>query len=80
MNAARGSVLGHHLNQSSASHNARMIFVKKKPFSDQYENKQHSNSKGETAFKFHCHFSFPQRLGGVQDFNHDIYEMEKKRL
>lgn len=32
---------------------------------------------GETV-KFCCRFSFPQRLGGVQDSDHSIYEMIKK--
>lgn len=35
--------------------------------------------EGETVFKFYCCFSFPQRLGGVQDSDHSIYEMIKKR-
>lgn len=35
---------------------------------------------GETVFKFHCHFSFHQRLGGVQDSDHSIYEMIKKKM
>lgn len=34
---------------------------------------------GETVFKFCCRFSFPQRLGGVQDSDHSIYEMIKKK-
>lgn len=33
---------------------------------------------GETV-KFCCRFSFSQRLGGVQDSDHSIYEMTKKR-
>lgn len=34
---------------------------------------------GETVFKFCCRFSFPQRLGGVQDSDHSIYEMIQKK-
>lgn len=33
----------------------------------------------ETVFKFCCRFSFPQCLGGVQDSDHSIYEMLKKK-
>lgn len=34
---------------------------------------------GEDVFKFNCRFSFPQRLGGVQDSDHSIYEMIQKK-
>lgn len=34
---------------------------------------------GETLFKLHCCFSFPQCLGGVQDSDHSIYEMIQKK-
>lgn len=78
VNAGGGSTLDHHLTENSAAHNARTLKKNKKnkkPFGDQYKNKQHLKLEGETAFKFQCHFSFLQRLGGVQDFNHNIYEM-----
>lgn len=35
---------------------------------------------GEDVFKFNCRFSFPQRLGGVQDSDHSIYEMIQKKM
>lgn len=52
MNAARGSVLGHHLNQSSASHNARMIFVKKKPSAINMKTNNTPIQKGKLRLSF----------------------------
>lgn len=35
--------------------------------------------KGNLYLSFSCRSSFPPRLGGVQDSNHDIYEIRKKK-